>query len=146
MPNTTTGPHQKNKTHQHKISACSTTTKRRRTQDAQSIARKQPFKSHDEILGNSKNQEAQRNNRITSLHWQQSHQHVARSRFTTTTTERKPYSKIERNYSTTKARIPCITVNEDHIVKVEDMHDKTELVRLQYFAEEAARDDVNYEN
>eukprot|EP00971_Amphidinium_carterae_P330674 6463836-Amphidinium_carterae.4 len=37
-----------------------------------------------------------------------------------------------------RQRIPCITVNDDHIVKAEDVDDATEMVRLQYFAEEAA--------
>eukprot|EP00971_Amphidinium_carterae_P203482 4038138-Amphidinium_carterae.1 len=40
---------------------------------------------------------------------------------------------------------PCLTVEEDYIIKADDDDDATEMVRLQYSAEEAARDDVNNE-
>eukprot|EP00971_Amphidinium_carterae_P267833 5313660-Amphidinium_carterae.1 len=36
-----------------------TATKRRRTQNPQSINRKQPIRSHDEVLGDSEDQETQ---------------------------------------------------------------------------------------
>eukprot|EP00971_Amphidinium_carterae_P191526 3800500-Amphidinium_carterae.2 len=46
-----------------------------------------------------------------------------------------------------RQRIPCISVEEDYIIKAEDGEDRTEMVRLQYSGEEAARyDDVNHEN
>eukprot|EP00971_Amphidinium_carterae_P069214 1369580-Amphidinium_carterae.2 len=37
-----------------------------------------------------------------------------------------------------RQRISCIAVEEEYIVKAEDTDDATEMVRLQYFAEEAA--------
>eukprot|EP00971_Amphidinium_carterae_P043433 854780-Amphidinium_carterae.1 len=59
MPYTTTGISQKNEAHRHEIPTCTTTTKRRRTQNPQSINRKQSIRPHDEVLGHSEDQEAQ---------------------------------------------------------------------------------------
>eukprot|EP00971_Amphidinium_carterae_P020101 396041-Amphidinium_carterae.1 len=59
MFDTTTGIDEKNQAHRHEISTCTTTTKRRRTENPQGFYREQPERPHDEVPGDSKDQEAQ---------------------------------------------------------------------------------------
>eukprot|EP00971_Amphidinium_carterae_P207301 4112671-Amphidinium_carterae.2 len=150
MPNTTTGINKKSKTHGHDIPTYSN-SKFRRIQNPQSINRKQPSRSHDEVLGDSEDQEAQRDYWITSLHWQQFANKSTNMISRGTLRPRGNYTSRPRGTTPQpRPRLPAyVEVNEEYIVKVEE-RDEGELpmVRLQYFAEEAARDDVieDYEN
>eukprot|EP00971_Amphidinium_carterae_P149020 2954561-Amphidinium_carterae.1 len=59
MLDTTTRTDEKNQAHRHEIPTCTTAAKRRRTKNTQSIDREQSERPHDEVLGDSKDQEAQ---------------------------------------------------------------------------------------